>query len=79
MQSLGHTSISTLFSPPFPLSWPLGLQVWKGALMMMECLTGWRDRVDGAILVELGGGPGLPSIYASKYLSPSKVYCTGKS
>ncbi|KAI9228156.1 MAG: hypothetical protein DHS80DRAFT_31044 [Piptocephalis tieghemiana] len=54
----------------------VGLQVWKGALMMMECLTGWRDRVDGAILVELGGGPGLPSIYASKYLSPSKVYCT---
>ena len=53
----------------------VGLQVWRGALLMTDYIIHNSSRFDGATVLELGAGIGLVSIVAS--LSAKSVYCTG--
>ena len=55
----------------------VGLQVWRGALLMSDyLLSSAGARLRGAVVLELGAGTGLVSIIAA--LRASHVFCTGK-
>ncbi|KAI8506928.1 hypothetical protein Bbelb_153670 [Branchiostoma belcheri] len=53
----------------------VGLQVWRGALLMCDFLLHNQDVFKSHSILELGGGVGLVSIVAGA-VGASKVYCT---
>lgn len=54
----------------------VGLQVWRGALVMADYLIHREDRLCNAVVLELGAGTGLVSIVAA--LRAQCVFCTGQ-
>ncbi len=54
----------------------VGLQVWRGALLMSDYLLTHSEIVDGAIVLELGAGTGLVSLVAAMFAA--QVFCTGQ-
>ncbi|XP_035663523.1 methyltransferase-like protein 22 [Branchiostoma floridae] len=53
----------------------VGLQVWRGALLMCDFILHNQDIFKSHSVLELGGGVGLVSIIAGA-VGASKVYCT---
>ena len=53
----------------------VGLQVWRGALLMADFLLSHKEIFRDNVVLELGGGVGLSAIIAS--LTCSTVFCTG--
>lgn len=53
----------------------VGLQVWRGALLLADYILSHPDSFRNQIILELGSGVGLTSIVAS-YLA-KEVICTG--
>ncbi|KAH8322247.1 hypothetical protein KR059_009346 [Drosophila kikkawai] len=53
----------------------VGLQVWRGALLLADYLFAKRQEFAGQTIMELGAGVGLTSIAAGIH-NPGKVYCT---
>ncbi|XP_078663933.1 methyltransferase-like protein 22 [Branchiostoma floridae x Branchiostoma belcheri] len=53
----------------------VGLQVWKGALLLCDFLLHNQNVLKSHSILELGGGVGLVSIVAGA-VGASKVYCT---
>ncbi|XP_019620861.1 PREDICTED: methyltransferase-like protein 22 [Branchiostoma belcheri] len=53
----------------------VGLQVWRGALLMCDFILHNQDVFKSHSILELGGGVGLVSIVAGA-VGASKVYCT---
>ena len=53
----------------------VGLQVWRGALLMTEYLLSNLERFQGSTVLELGAGTGLVSMVTA--LSATHVFCTG--
>ncbi len=56
----------------------VGLQVWRGALIMADYLLHISSELRGSTVLELGAGSGLVSIVAA-LLSAETVICTGNS
>lgn len=54
----------------------VGLQVWRGALLLADYILSHPDSFRNQTILELGSGVGLTSIVAS-YLA-REVICTGK-
>lgn len=55
----------------------VGLQVWRGSLLMTDYILYHEDRLlSNAVVLELGAGTGLVSIVAG--LKAHHVYCTGQ-
>lgn len=55
----------------------VGLQVWRGSLLMADYILYHGDRLlSNAVVLELGAGTGLVSIVAG--LKARHVYCTGQ-
>lgn len=52
----------------------VGLQVWRGALLINDYIIHNRDMFKGRNLIELGSGVGLSSILAAQYCD--QVWCT---
>lgn len=55
----------------------VGLQCWRGALLLCETLLSHRKEIAGKVLCELGAGVGITSILAAS-LQPRRVYLTDK-
>ncbi|XP_034655990.1 methyltransferase-like protein 22 [Drosophila subobscura] len=53
----------------------VGLQVWRGALLLADYLFSQRQQLANQTIMELGAGVGLTSIAAAIHNS-GKVYCT---
>ncbi|XP_044250528.1 methyltransferase-like protein 22 [Drosophila takahashii] len=53
----------------------VGLQVWRGALLLADYLFSKKDEFSGKTLMELGAGVGLTSIAAGIH-NPGRIYCT---
>ena len=53
----------------------VGLQVWRGALLMADYLIHNFVRFRDSVVLELGAGTGLVSIVAA--LAAQTVFCTG--
>lgn len=53
----------------------VGLQVWRGALLLADWLICNNENLPDKTILELGSGVGLTSIVASMY---KPVLCTGK-
>ncbi|XP_037721006.1 methyltransferase-like protein 22 [Drosophila subpulchrella] len=53
----------------------VGLQVWRGALLLADYLFSKKDEFSGQTLMELGAGVGLTSIAAGIH-NPGRIYCT---
>ncbi|KAH8364012.1 hypothetical protein KR084_001578 [Drosophila pseudotakahashii] len=53
----------------------VGLQVWRGALLLADYLFSKKDEFSGKTLMELGAGVGLTSIAAAIH-NPGRIYCT---
>lgn len=56
----------------------VGLQCWRGALLLCETLLSRRKEIAGKVLCELGAGVGIASILAAR-LQPRRVYLTDKN
>ena len=54
----------------------VGLQVWRGSLLMADYLLGQDSRLRGSVVLELGAGTGLVSLIAARR-APC-VFCTGQ-
>ena len=54
----------------------VGLQVWRGALLLADYVLSYPDLFKDQTILELGSGVGLTGIVAS-YLA-KQVICTGK-
>lgn len=54
----------------------VGLQVWRGALLLSDFILAQPQHFQNKSLIELAAGTGLTSIVASKFAS--KVICTGE-
>lgn len=54
----------------------VGLQVWRGALLLADYIFHNRKQFNGKNVAELGSGVGLTGIAAAMY--SQKVICTGK-
>lgn len=75
-----------IFHPHTPLTYTehamsttlpnVGLQVWRGALLMSDYLLAHSESVEGAIVLELGAGTGLVSLVAA--MAAAQVFCTGQ-
>ena len=66
------------YSAEHAMSTPLedvGLQVWRGALLMADYLVHNPVRFQDSVVLELGAGTGLVSIVAA--LTAQTVFCTG--
>lgn len=55
----------------------VGLQVWRGAVLLADYVLSCPDLFKNQTVLELGSGVGLTSIVAS-YLA-KQVICTGKT
>ncbi|KAH8378985.1 hypothetical protein KR009_002428 [Drosophila setifemur] len=53
----------------------VGLQVWRGALLLADYLFAKKREFSGLNVMELGAGVGLTSIAAGIH-NPGKIYCT---
>lgn len=53
----------------------VGLQVWRGALLLADYIITNRKQLAGKKILEVGSGVGLTSIVAAKYCE--EVICTG--
>lgn len=53
----------------------VGLQVWRGALLLADFIITNRKELANKKLLEVGSGVGLTSIIAAKYCK--EVICTG--
>ena len=53
----------------------VGLQVWRGSLLMADYLFCQKERLQESLLLELGAGTGLVSVTAA--LTAQCVFCTG--
>lgn len=53
----------------------VGLQVWRGALLLADYLLSNLERLKGTTVLELGAGTGLVSMVTA--LSTAHVFCTG--
>ncbi|XP_064406163.1 methyltransferase-like protein 22 isoform X1 [Halichondria panicea] len=67
----GVLSIEHAMSTTLP---NVGLQVWRGALLMSDYLLAHSESVEGAIVLELGAGTGLVSLVAA--IAAAQVFCT---
>ena len=56
----------------------VGLQCWRGALLLCETLLSRRKEIAGKVLCELGVGVGIASILAAR-LQPHRIYLTDKN
>lgn len=54
----------------------VGLQVWRGALLLADFIITNRKQLANKKILEVGSGVGLTSIVAGKYCK--EVICTGK-
>lgn len=54
----------------------VGLQVWRGSLLMADYLLCQDSRLDGSVVLELGAGTGLVSLIAAQ--GAQCVFCTGQ-
>lgn len=52
----------------------VGLQIWRGALLLSDFIIHLGDQLKHKTILELGSGVGMTSIIASKFAS--KVICT---
>lgn len=55
----------------------VGLQVWRGALLLADYVLSYPDLFKDRTILELGSGVGLTGIVAS--CLAKEVICTGKS
>ncbi len=53
----------------------VGLQVWRGALLMADFLLSNKALLKNKTVLELGGGVGLCSILVSRFCH--SIICTG--
>jgi len=53
----------------------VGLQVWRGTLLLCDYIIHNEDRFEGCTFLELGAGLGLCSIVVGRVAK--KVFCTG--
>ncbi|XP_068672119.1 methyltransferase-like protein 22 isoform X2 [Montipora foliosa] len=53
----------------------IGLQVWRGTLLLCDYIVHHEDRFDGCTMLELGAGLGLCSIIVGRVAK--RVFCTG--
>lgn len=79
--SLNNNKISNLFiylfsehSPSTTLNL-VGLQVWRGALLLADFILSNHNLVKDKVIVELGSGTGLASFITAMYAKT--VICTG--
>lgn len=54
----------------------VGQQVWRGALLLADFLSHYKNTFENCVMLELGGGVGLVSVVASQFCRA--IFCTGK-
>lgn len=74
-----HMSIQLYHHVATPLA-TVGLQCWRGALLLSEALLARRTTLADRVVLELGGGVGLASLVAASAgpVRPRRVYLTDK-
>ena len=54
----------------------VGLQIWRGALLLCDFVLHFASIFAGAGMLELGSGPGLVAVVLAKYANPGHLLLT---